>query len=62
MKNAPKIVLLVIAGLCFMVITWFTFVDPKMTIDQFMNLVYAGMILVAFICFLYVWYTLKNKS
>lgn len=53
MKDLAKVVLLLIAGGCFLTISYFTFIDPKLTTQQFMNLVFAGMATVVIIGGLY---------
>ena len=60
MKDLVKLVFLLIAGGCFGTIAWFTFIDPELTTDQFMNLVYAGIALVAVIAITYAWYQLRK--
>jgi len=53
MKDLAKVVLLLIAGGCFGIIAYFTFIEPQLTIQQFINLVYAGMATVVIIIGMY---------
>jgi uncharacterized membrane protein len=62
MENVVKIVFLLIAGGCFAAITWFTFIDPVLSTNQFTVMVCAAIALVAFIIGLYVWYKIQLKG
>jgi hypothetical protein len=62
MGNVVKIVFLLIAGGCFWAIHRATFVTEQMTVDQFMNLVYAGMATVVIIIGMYLVYWTKKNS